>query len=76
MNGNTIKVLKPGSHVTVLNGIKGVVVAVMIEDTNNVSYKVMWSNNGDVKEMWFRDFVVHHEKADSLKIGFINVRPT
>lgn len=63
-------ILKPGTEVTLLGGIKAVIVAVMIEDVGRVSYKAMWPDGGNLQEKWVEDFIIQKSDAPRVKVGF------
>lgn len=63
------EILKPGTHVTVLDGPRGIIVAAMIEANWTVSYKVSWINGQTVETQWLAGFLVDAE-AEPVKLGF------
>lgn len=63
---------KPGSEVVLVGGIKGTIVAVKIEADLHVSYNVVWLHETTYTEMWFRDFMLEHPKAEKVRVGFFS----
>lgn len=65
-----LTVLEPGAEVTLLGGIKGIILCVMIEDGPRVSYKVMWPAGTDLKEQWVSSLVIKPPEDHSIRVGF------
>lgn len=68
-----IRVLKPGTEVDLIGGIKGVVVAAMIDGLGcNVSYRVMWPNGQTFEDKWVADMLVEKspESGQEVRLGF------
>ena len=65
-----LRVLEPGTEVTLLGGIKGVIIAVMIEGGGRVAYKVLWPNGTSLTEMWVDTFVLQEPHVNEIRIGF------
>lgn len=57
-----MKLIEPGSHVDLPNGIKGRVCRVGIDPSQCVTYLVAWWDDGNRKIEWLQDFEV--ELAD------------
>lgn len=65
-----LTVLEPGTEVTLIGGIKGIILCVMIEDGPRVSYKVMWPAGADLKEQWVASFVIKPPDDNLIRVGF------
>lgn len=65
-----MEVLKPGTDVDVMNGIRGKIKAIMIGWNNHVQYLVVWLNGNAVTECWVDEWMIKKLDKDSMKIGF------
>jgi hypothetical protein len=63
-------ILKPGTDVTLLGGIKAVITAVLIEDFDRISYKAIWPNGANLEEKWIPDCAIEKPQHNTIKAGF------
>lgn len=65
-----LTIIKPGSIVTLTNGIKGVVVIAHIGNANAISYQCAWWNNGMRSVDCFLESEVQLQSGSKNQIGF------
>ncbi len=61
-----LQVLQP-----LLGGIKAVIICVMIEDGNRVSYKAMWATGNNIEEKWISSLAITGlQRHKRIAVGF------
>ena len=70
----TLQVFSPGESVIILDGLQGIVTAVMIESAAHVSYKVAWLNGSTYEEKWISAVGVKADGRTKLTLGFGSTR--
>lgn len=66
-----VNVIKPGSLVTLTNGIEGIVLVVQVGNGNVISYQCAWWVNGTRSVDWFSEPEVQLQSGSNQQIGFV-----